>query len=136
MPVPSGDLSAVIEQAVTEKLERLERRRFAATKALRRGPAQKVAVATRYIPAACDAPSTSATAGRCRYVDVQGRRCSERHRLEYHHRYPYGLGIDHSLRNVCLMCPAHNQYEAEHDYGRGRCRGIGRHGSAAISGSA
>jgi hypothetical protein len=31
--VPEGDLAAVIEQAVTEKLERLEARRFATTKA-------------------------------------------------------------------------------------------------------
>jgi hypothetical protein len=41
--VPSGDLAAVIEQAVTEKLERLERRRFAVTKTPRREPVRKAA---------------------------------------------------------------------------------------------
>jgi hypothetical protein len=34
--VPDGDLAAVIEQAVTEKLERLEARRFARTRAPRK----------------------------------------------------------------------------------------------------
>ena len=35
--VPDGDLAAIIEQAVTEKLERLEARRFARTNAPRKG---------------------------------------------------------------------------------------------------
>jgi hypothetical protein len=34
--VPDGDLGAIIEQAVTEKLERLESRRFAKTKTPRK----------------------------------------------------------------------------------------------------
>jgi len=55
---------------------------------------------------------------RCRYVDEQGRRCPERKQLEYHHRLPFGLGGDHSLPNIRLMCRAHNNYLAEHDYGR------------------
>lgn len=56
--VPDGDLGAIIEAAVTEKLERLEA------------------------------------------------------------RHPFGLGGDHRLENIQLMCHAHNAYVAEHDYGR------------------
>ena len=56
--------------------------------------------------------------GRCRFVDAQGRRCPERHRLEFHHRYPFALGGGHDPGNICLMCPAHNRYLAELDYGR------------------
>ena len=55
---------------------------------------------------------------RCRYVDEQGRRCSERDRLEFHHLYPFGFGGDHSPQGISLMCHAHNQYLAEHDYGK------------------
>ena len=41
--IPDGDLAAIIEQAVTEKLERLEARRFARTKASREGvPARQL----------------------------------------------------------------------------------------------
>jgi hypothetical protein len=81
-----GDLAAVIEQAVTEKLERLEASRFARTKAARKGPAE-----------------THKT---------------ERNRLQFHHRHPFGLGGEHSVGNIRLMCRAHNAYLAECDYGR------------------
>ncbi len=115
---PSGDLASVIEHLVTEKLERLERSRFALTKAPRRALQHAgVAAAARYVPAAVRRAVYARDGGRCRYTDEKGRRCSERHRLEYHHRHPYGLGGDHSLANVCLMCRAHNQYLGERDYG-------------------
>jgi hypothetical protein len=51
--VPDGDLGAIIEQAVSEKLERLEARRFAATKKPRKGLAETdVAASSRHVPAA------------------------------------------------------------------------------------
>jgi len=51
-------------------------------------------------------------------VDDQGRRCKERHWLEFHHRHPFGLGGEHSVENIRLMCRAHNAYLADCDYGR------------------
>jgi hypothetical protein len=57
-------------------------------------------------------------AGRCRFVDAQGRRCPERYRLEFHHRHPYGLGGATDAANICLMCWTHNRYLAELDYGK------------------
>lgn len=130
MDVGTGDLEAVIDRAVTEKLERLEGKRFALTKSPRPRPARKAVAAPRYIPATLRRAVYVRDGGRCRYVDGQGRRCSERHRLEYHHRHPYGLGGDHSLRNICLMCPTHNRYEAAHDYGRAA---MSRHRSLEVS---
>jgi hypothetical protein len=38
--VPDGDLAAIIEEAVTDKLERLEAKRFAKTKSPRRSVEQ------------------------------------------------------------------------------------------------
>ena len=38
--------------------------------------------------------------------------------LEFHHRHPFGLGGDHSVRGIGLLCKAHNLYQAEIDYGR------------------
>jgi hypothetical protein len=54
---------------------------------------------------------------RCRYVDEHGQRCSERHRLEFHHRHPFGFGGDRRPEGLRLMCKSHNQLLAEHDYG-------------------
>ncbi len=117
--VPDGDLAAIIEQAVTEKLERLEARRFAKTSAPRRGLAETdTSPSSRHIPAAVRRAVHERDGNRCRYVDEHGRRCPERHRLEYHHRHPFGLGGDHSPHEICLLCHAHNQYLAEHDYGK------------------
>jgi 5-methylcytosine-specific restriction endonuclease McrA len=134
--VPGSDLAVVIEQAVTEKLERLEARRFARTTAPRklrghpRGHESPVETAeretekhdlspsTRYIPAAVRRAVFERDGARCRYVDEHGRRCEARDQLQFHHRHPFGLGGDHSVDNIRLMCQGHNAYLAECDYGR------------------
>ncbi len=117
--VPDGDLAAIIEQAVTEKLERLEAKRFAKTKSPRkRLPETEIAPSSRHIPAAVRRAVHEHDGNRCRYVDATGRRCSAQGRLEYHHRHPFGFGGDHSPTNIRLMCRAHNEHLAENDYGR------------------
>ena len=116
--VPDGDLAAIIEQAVAEKLERLEARRFARTKSPRTSVADSdTSPSSRHIPAAVRRIVRERDGGRCRYVDKQGRRCTARGDLEFHHRHPFGRGGDHSLENIALMCRAHNTYMAEIDYG-------------------
>jgi hypothetical protein len=122
---PAADLAAVIEQAVTEKLERLEARRFARTRAPRKGLAETeveteagLSPSSRHIPAAVRRAVCERDQARCRYVDVKGQRCTERNRLEFHHRHPFGLGGDHGVANVGLLCRAHNSYVAECDYGQ------------------
>jgi hypothetical protein len=134
--VPDGDLAAIIEQAVTEKLERLEARRFARTTTPRKGlPETDTSPSSRSIPAGVRRAVRERDGNRCRYMDDQGRRCPERDRLEYHHRHPFGLGGDHSPQNVCLMCRAHNQYLAEHDYGREAMARYRPSGTAASHGT-
>jgi hypothetical protein len=129
--VPDGDLAVVIELAVTEKLERLEARRFAHAKAPRKTlAATDTAPTSRRIPAAVRRAVRERDGGRCRFVDATGRRCSEQRRLEFHHRHPFSMGGDHSPGNVSLMCPAHNRYLAERDYGR---EAVSRHLATAGS---
>jgi hypothetical protein len=121
--VPDGDLAAIIERAVSEKLERLEARRYAKTRAPRKGLEDTdTAPAARYIPAAVRRAVYERDGNRCRYVDEQGRRCSARDRLEFHHLHPFGMGGDHSPGNVGLLCPSHNRHLAEHDYGQAAIR--------------
>jgi len=171
--VPDGDLGTIIELAVTEKLERLESRRFGRTKAstsplsarntssgragsptardgapaAAQGPtvaegapaanqrppaggrcsaavnrvspaARDTLRGTRHIPAAIKRAVYERDGGRCRYVDEQGRRCTARDGLEYHHRHPFGFGGRHSVDGISLLCRVHNLYLAETDYGR------------------
>ena len=117
--VPDGDLAAIVERAVTEKLERLEARRYAQARAPRKGLADTdTSPASRHIPAAVRRAVRERDGDRCRYVDEQGRRCSARDRLEFHHRHPFGMGGDHGPGNIRLLCSIHNRYMAEHDYGQ------------------
>ena len=117
--VPDGDIAAIIEDAVTEKLERLEARRFARTKAPHEGPSEtQTRPTSRHIPAAVRRAVHERDGGRCRFVDEQGRRCTARDALEFHHRHPFGLGGDHSPEGISLLCRAHNRFLAEVDYGR------------------
>jgi hypothetical protein len=117
--VPDGDLAAVIDAAVTEKLERLERRRFGRTKAPRKTLAQTdPSPRSRHVPAAVRRAVDERDGGRCRYVDDRGRRCTSRAAPQFHHRHLYAMGGDHSPANVALLCPMHNLYLAEIDCGR------------------
>ncbi len=127
--VPDGDIAAIIQRAVAEKLDRLEARRFAKTAAPRKATPSKAVShgdssgPSRHIPAAVRRAVRARDAERCRFVDEQGRRCCERHGLEFHHRRPYGMGGDHSPENISLLCPAHNRYVAELDYGKAAIKG-------------
>ena len=114
--MPGKDLAAVIEAAVTEKLERIEARRFARTTAPRK-ESPVTTPTSRHIPAGVRRTVCARDGNRCRYVDKKGRRCTERHQLEFSHRHPYGMGGDHDPRNIRLMCRTHNAYVAELDYG-------------------
>ncbi len=119
--MPDADLAGIIEAAVTEKLERLEARRFAKTKTPRKSLAETdTTPSTRYLPAALRRAVYERDEGRCRYVDEKGRRCTARRRLEFHHRQPYGLRGNHSLENVELVCKVHNAFLAERDYGKAK----------------
>jgi hypothetical protein len=117
--VPDGDLATIIEQAVTEKLERLEARRFAKTKKPRKSLEDTdISPRSRYIPAAVRRTVNERDERQCHYRNGQGRRCPERIVLEHHHVYPFGFGGDHSPSHLRLLCRAHNRLMAERDYGR------------------
>lgn len=71
-----GDIAATIEEAVTEKLERLEE--------------VDTTPSSRYIPTPVSRAVYESDVGQCSYVDTTGRRCSETKNLEFHHVRPYG----------------------------------------------
>jgi hypothetical protein len=114
-----GDLEAVIEDAVTEKLERLESRRYGGTTKPRKGLVESdTHPKSRYVPAAVRRKVWERDGGRCAFVDGSGRRCTERQRLEFHHEEPFGLGGTHDPDKMSLLCRGHNLHLAERVYGR------------------
>jgi predicted transcriptional regulator len=124
-----GDLAAIIEEAVTEKLERVEARRLGKLKS----PASDIGAAdtsagSRHIPAAVRRVVSARDADRCTFVNTAGKRCSERAGLEFHHDQPFALGGDRSASNIRLACKTHNALFAEETYGT---QAIDRHRSRA-----
>jgi hypothetical protein len=72
---------------------------------------------TRAIPAEVKRKVWQRDGGSCAYTNAKGRRCDQRRLIEYHHKVPYACGGEHLVENIELRCRAHNQLEAERDYG-------------------
>ena len=116
---PGSDLASIIDAAVSEKLERLEARRFGKTNKPRKNlDDADTSSGVRGISAAVKRFVWHRDGGRCTFVSQDGRRCPERHRLEFHHDDPYGLGGARSAGNVRLLCPLcryrHNSHYADY----------------------
>ncbi|HXC51608.1 MAG TPA: hypothetical protein VN634_12030 [Candidatus Limnocylindrales bacterium] len=73
---------------------------------------------SRTIPAAVRREVWRRDAGRCCYIDGRGRRCRETGNIEFHHKAPFAMGGPPTLENIELRCAAHNQYQADLDFGR------------------
>ena len=114
--IPDGDAAAVIERALDALLTETKKKKAALTDR----PRSKVTTAakkTRTIPARVRRAMFERDEGQCRFVDGEGRRCASTWKVEFHHGIPYARGGPHSADNIQLRCRAHNQYEAELEYG-------------------
>jgi len=114
--IPDGDAAAVIERALDALLAETKKKKAAVTnkpQATRKTNSKK----TRMIPARVRREVFKRDEGRCAFVDAEGRRCSSAWQVEFHHRMPYARGGTHDMDNIELRCRAHNQYEAELEYG-------------------
>ena len=113
-----GDLVAIIEEAITEKLERVETRRLGKVKSRPKSLSESdTSAGSRHIPAAVKRAVSERDADRCTFVNAAGTRCSERAGLEFHHDEPFALGGDRSPGNIRMLCRAHNAFLAESTYG-------------------
>ena len=116
---PEGDLADFIEVAVTEKLERLEARRFGRTTKPRKNASDSARRPKgRHLPVSTRRVVSERDGDRCTFISPDGRRCSETRALEFHHEQPYARGPDHSPENMRLVCKAHNMHLAERDFGK------------------
>jgi hypothetical protein len=116
--VPDGDLAVLVDRAVTLLLLDLERRAFARAASPRKAVAQtELTPTSRHVPDPVRRSVWSRDGGQCTFSDKQGRRCSARERLEFHHVVPFACGGDHGVDNVRLLCARHNAYQADLDFG-------------------
>ncbi len=126
--IPDGELGKIIDRALTALVQELARKKFAAT-ARPRG-SRGTAPGSRHIPAEVTRAVWIRDGGRCAFVSHNGRRCTERGFLEFHHVTPYAAGGESTADNIQLRCRAHNGYEAERCFGR-RTTAAGREARAA-----
>jgi hypothetical protein len=114
--IPDGDPGAIFARALPLLLREVEKRKFAATTKPRPGRGTKAG--SRHVPAEVERKTWQREGGQCGYVSKDGRRCTERSYLEFHHaKEPYALGGEATVENISLRCRAHNVYEAELIFG-------------------
>jgi hypothetical protein len=114
--VAPGDVAALFERLLDMALPALEKRKFAATERPR-APRPQPSSNTRSIPAHVKRQVWRRDDGRCTFVNGKGRRCERRHGLHFDHRNPVALGGVATIENIRLLCPTHNQLEAERRLG-------------------
>ena len=116
--VPDGNVGVIFERAIALLLKTVERRRIGATDRPKSMPAATTTTTTRsrHIPAAIRRAVWRRDGGRCAFKGLAGP-CKETGFLEYHHVVPFARGGRTSIDNIELRCRAHNQYEAEQQFG-------------------
>jgi len=135
--IPDGDLTKILARALSTLLAQVRKQKFgecAKPRELDTGtepqaldargsstsPASepKASLApSRQIPAAIRRAVSARDEDRCTYVSPTGRRCSSRTLLEFHHLVPWAIRPKHEVDGITLRCRAHNQYEAEREFG-------------------
>lgn len=113
--VPDGDPAEIFDRALTALLDDLARKKLGATDKPRRPRGQPPA--SRSIPAHVKRAVVARDRGQCAFP-ANGRTCGARAFLEFHHVVPYARGGTATEGNIQLRCRAHNDYEAELDFGR------------------
>ncbi len=114
--ISSGDVPSVLERALDELIEKLEKAKFAATEKPR-ATKTHTSANPRNVPAHVRRAVRERDGFQCTFVSEDGRRCPETHFLEFDHIDPVSRGGKATTGRMRLRCWAHNQYEAERLFG-------------------
>jgi len=107
-----------ISDIALEKLEPKLPKNKRSASAKRLSIAPKSACEREYIPVETKRIVWHRDEGRCTYTDpFNGMRCACRSRLEFDHIIPVAKAGDNSIENLRLLCGAHNQLAAIHEFG-------------------
>ncbi len=112
--IPDGDLAKLFDRALEALLREVRRTKFAETEHPR---APRAGAGSRHIPAAIKRTVSERDHGCCTFVAPDGRRCSSREALEFHHLQPFARSPRHHAQEITLRCRAHNRHAAIQDYG-------------------
>jgi 5-methylcytosine-specific restriction endonuclease McrA len=124
--IPDGDPGAIFDRALTLLLQKVERTKLgAAAKSQPRRSirpetdreARKEARRSRDVPRKVKRVIWRRDGGQCAFVSPDGRRCTERSYLEFHHVQAYAKQGPSTVENIALRCRRHNVYEAELVFG-------------------
>jgi len=116
--VPTGDVAQVIDRALTLLIEDQRRKKIGATDRPR--TSRGTTPGRRGVAAKVRRTAWNHDEGRCSFVSKGGRRGNESAFIEFDHVVPYGVGGQGTVENIRLLCRAHNAFESERFYGRGR----------------
>jgi HNH endonuclease len=123
--IPDGNPAVIFDRALTLLLEKVEKNKLGAATKPRRGASIRPGTdrpRSREAPRGVKRVVWRRDAGQCAYVAPDGRRCSEKTFLEFHHVQAHALGGPSTIENIALRCRRHNQYEAELIFGPRRRR--------------
>jgi hypothetical protein len=114
--VPDGDPGVIFDRALTMLLETVEAEKLG--KVAKPRPPRPLKAGSRHIPAETRRQVAARDDGRCTFVGVDGRRCTARAFLEFHHAgVPFAHGGDPGRDNIALHCRAHNAHEGKRIFG-------------------
>ncbi|HYM80517.1 MAG TPA: RuvA C-terminal domain-containing protein [Candidatus Limnocylindria bacterium] len=114
--IPSGDVAEVLDRALDALIDKLEKRKFAAT-GKPHSRRRRSAGGKRYVPADVKRTVWERDGGRCTFVSETGHRCPARAFLEFDHIDEVARGGQATAERMRLRCRAHNQYGAECTFG-------------------
>jgi hypothetical protein len=121
--IPDGDPGAIVERALTLMLAKVEKDKLGAAskpRPIRPGTDSLIRtpiILSRDIPNGVKRAASHRDGGQCAYVAPDGRRCTERAFVEFHHVWTHAQGGPATVGNISLRCRRHNQYEAQLVFG-------------------
>ncbi len=114
-------MGEVVGALVREAVERRRARKRTRKRTSLPTSATKMATRSRYIPHSVRDAVRARDGNRCTYIHREsGKMCNSSKGLQFDHIIPYSNGGDHSLENLRLRCPLHNQHEALKMFGRAK----------------
>ena len=111
-------IADVLDRALDQLIVALEKRKHGLHRKAR-GVRAKASRRARHISVDVRSEVYKRDGGVCTFVSEAGQRCGCRHALEYDHVIAVADGGASTVENLRLLCPAHNQLEAERRFGKG-----------------
>jgi len=118
--VPTGELGRIFGRALQSLIRELEKNKFGVRRPGADGERAAMPVTSanpRYIPKHVRRLVWERDQGRCTFVGESGQRCPATNALEFDHVQPVAQGGTSAPGNLRLRCRAHNQLDAEREFG-------------------